>query len=380
MTLIELMQQMRERDEMVRRLAEGPLADLRRNDELFRQANQMTRVIGDMERNSVAAVMKRLAAPEFLTALETAARQASETMHRLRAPEMLAAMERAAAVQTQLAQFAERAVFAHEGVARQIGAMALQINATLKALPTIDFERIGTLVSLTDTPRARLGLATRRLVVRHTRYVDALAVRDSALHRLPSNVQALPTQDVFVHTGAVRSVTPHDAAEPEVEETSLAIRLEISTSTIVFLEATLPALHAPFLDQYRGAKARSADRGPDWWTQGSASLRKLVKGVLHRAAPNDLVLPWAKANNKLLDRIGRPTRATKIEWLCVPVGDDDYRAFVRAELDSTLALIDIVDAAQHVDRFPDFEERYNWVLLRVEMAIRHILELWKLRQ
>jgi hypothetical protein len=102
--------------------------------------------------------------------------------------------------------------------------------------------------------------------------------------------------------------------------------------------------------------------------------------VVHRAAPNELVLPWTQGDKKKLDDHGRPSRATKIAWLCEPVADEDYRKFVRAELDSTLALIDIVDVAQHVDRFPDFEDKYNWVLLRVEVALRLILELWLLRK
>jgi hypothetical protein len=135
-------------------------------------------------------------------------------------------------------------------------------------------------------------------VVQHTRYLEALVVPESKLHRLPAAVRELPTQDVFVHPGAVRSFTPHQAAEPKTEKTSLVIRAEVSTTTSVCLETTLPVLFSPFLDQYRGAKARSADRGPGWWTQGGASLQKLVKGVQHRAAPNELVLPWAQANKK----------------------------------------------------------------------------------
>ena len=42
-------------------------------------------------------------------------------------------------------------------------------------------------------------------------------------------------------------------------------------------------------------------------------------------------------------------------------------------------LIGIIDATQHVDEFPDFEDRYNWILLRVEVAVRLMLELWKMR-
>jgi hypothetical protein len=142
----------------------------------------------------------------------------------------------------------------------------------------------------------------------------------------------------------------------------------------------LPELSPAFLDQYRGVKARSMDRGPDWWTQGGSSMRKLLKGVLHTAAPNELVLPWANQNNRELDSAGRPTRATKVEWLCQFIPNASYRAYVRTELNSALALIGFLDAAQHVDEFPEFEQQYDWTILRVGVAIRHILKIWKTRQ
>jgi hypothetical protein len=99
-------------------------------------------------------------------------------------------------------------------------------------------------------------------------------------------------------------------------------------------------------------------------------MRKLLKGVLHTAAPNELVLPWARQNNKECDRVGRPTRATKVEWLCQFIPNEAYRSYVRTELNSALALIDLLDAAQHVDEFPEFEQQYDWTILRVEVAIR----------
>ena len=46
-------------------------------------------------------------------------------------------------------------------------------------------------------------------------------------------------------------------------------------------------------------------------------------------------------------------------------------------MNSALALIKLVDTAQHVDEFPEFEDQYDWIMLRAEVAIRHILALWK---
>ena len=92
------------------------------------------------------------------------------------------------------------------------------------------------------------------------------------------------------------------------------------------------------------------------------------------------MVPWAKQNNKELDRNGRPTRASKIEWLCSFIPNDTYRAYVRTEPNSAFALIDLLDTAQHVDEFPEFEQQYDWTVVRVEVAIRQILTIWKARQ
>ena len=379
MNMDDIIRQMQKRDEMMRRIADGPLGDARRLEGIIERASATSRAIELAQANSIATFMSRMATPQFALALEKTARQASEIMERLRAPDVTAAMERAAAAHQAITVTLERAAAAQEAMGPRLAAMALQIDATMKALPTIDFARLGSAIAVAEPQRVRLGLMTEQLVVRHTQFVEALAVPSSVLQTLPERLQQLPTQDLFVHTETIRSVTPHKPSEPKVEETGVAIRIEIATTTSVFLESTLPALYAPFLDQYRGARARGTDRGPDAWTQGGASLRKLLKGVLHRAAPNDVVLPWAQTKKMKLDRVGRPTRATKVAWLCEPVANDDYRAFVRSELDAALAIIDLLDASQHLDQFPEFQEKYGWILLRVEMAVRQILELWKLR-
>jgi hypothetical protein len=372
----EFFRQMKERDEMLRRLAEGPAAEYLRNQEALARMSDLARTV---DTNAIANALARLQTPEFAEALEQAARRASQIIDQFRTPEVLAAIDRAVAMQKQLSEVAERIVLAHDAAARRMQSMAIQIDATLKALPTIDFGRLGSLVAIAESRRATLAIITEKLVLRHTRLAETLAVAKNPLHAMPAPLKELPTRGLFVHTGAVRSITPHGSLSRADNEIAVSIRVEVSMTTSGFLEETLPALHAPYLDQYHAAKLRAVDRGPDWWTQGSASMRKLLKGVLHRAAPNELVLPWAQANNKPLDRVGRPTRATKIEWLGQLSPTVEYRSWVRAELESTLALIEIIDVAQHVDEFPEFEDKYNWIFLRVEVAVRLMLELWKLR-
>jgi len=257
--------------------------------------------------------------------------------------------------------------------------MTRSIDAVLQTMPTIDFDRIGALAAAAETHNAFLGRTTETLFLRHTDLIEAFGDNPGLVGTLPPIIADLPAMDLFVHTSAVRAFTPHEPIDDEAEGHSVSLRVEIGDETVIFLEQTLPDLKPAFLDQYRGARSHVVDRGPDWWTQGSASMRKLLKGVLHTAAPSEVVAPWAKKHNKPFDDNGHPTRETKVEWLCEFIPCKAYRAYVRAELNSAMALIKIVDSAQHVDDFPDFEQQYNWVMLRTEVAIRHILVLWRMR-
>ena len=157
---------------------------------------------------------------------------------------------------------------------------------------------------------------------------------------------------------------------------SVVVTRSAIIETDAFLEQTLGEVNPAFLAQFRGATRRSEERGPDWWTQAAASERKLLLGVLHTAAPDHLVLPWVTNRKQQVDRCGHPTRRTKINWLCQQIANEGYRKFVKTELDSALVLIDVLDSANHVNEFPEFEESFSWMHLRVKVAIRHILEIW----
>jgi len=141
------------------------------------------------------------------------------------------------------------------------------------------------------------------------------------------------------------------------------------------LELMLATVDPAFADQFRALRLRSEERGPDWLTQATASARKLLLGLLHTAAPDERVLPWVHDRRGQLDQNGRPTRRTKIDWLCRSIQDRAYRKFVKIELNSALEVLELCNRAVHVNEFPDFEESFTSVITRVEFAILHIVRL-----
>ena len=264
----------------------------------------------------------------------------------------------------------------YEGWPVDVAAMSSRIELTRIRLSTMDLAAVGQLIDAGEQQRDALARLTRRLVTNHADLVAS--VGQTASLSASSRLAAfdLPTRGVFLHTSAVRSITPHEPLEDDEEGIAVPLSHATISQTDGYLERKLSELKPAFLEQYRGVKERSQNPGPDGWTQGSASMRKLLKGVLHSVAPNSAVLPWAKRNKKELDRNGRPTRATKIEWLCRSIPDETYRNFVRTELESALALIKVVDTAQHVDEFPEFAEQYDWITARTAVCVRHMLVLW----
>lgn len=372
----DVFRRLREQEEMMRRLTEGPLKSYLENEESVRRmvdaasGIDITALAGKLAGLDIDALVGRMAAASTLT---------DAAFARLARPEFITAMERAASLHLEVERSIGLLAVRPSTLASQIDVLGGYIDATRFAIASIDYERIGGLINAAAAESTQLARSTDKLVSRHAEFLTSVGSDDEGMVALPPGAFAMPTLDVFVHTAAVRSVTPHEPLQEDEEQETASLHITVVGETHRFLEDMLPRMSLPFLDQYRGARARSLDRGADWWTQGSASMRKLLKGVLHTAAPNERVLPWALKNKKSLDRNGRPTRATKIAWLCRTIGNDAYREFVRTELESALALITLVDAAQHVDEFPEFEQQYDWTILRVEVAIRHILVLWMSR-
>ena len=371
----EFIRRMQEQRKMMQRLVEGSLRYVRENEAAIAHMQGLAHGVDLSALQDTAAAVSASGLAAHLPALTDSTATA---FAKLATPEYMRAMDSYVREQQQMRETVERLALPHRAWTAHIETMASCFEATRFTLPTIDFDRIGNLIAAADAQSNLVASLTDRLVFRHADLIESLGQPESLLASLPPAIADLPTLDLFVHTTAVRSITPHEPLEDEDEQCAAPLRVTIVTETALYLEQILPDLKPAFLMQYRGMKARATDRGPDGWTQGSASMRKLLKGVLHTAAPNESVLPWATKNNKPLDKHGHPTRGTKIEWLCQFIPNDAYRAYVRTELNSALALIELVNTAQHVDEFPEFEDQYDWIMLRAEIAIRHILALWKL--
>lgn len=196
------------------------------------------------------------------------------------------------------------------------------------------------------------------------------------LHWVPdSNLEGI-TGALFPDLPKLDRVLTESPRRPVADaDIAWAVTTRDDSETDAPLEYLLARLNPAFAVQLRGAMLRIEERGPDWLTQAAVSLRRVLLGVLHTAAPNDLVLPWVTKRKTQVDRQGRPTRRARIDWLCGSIRHEDDRESVRAKLDSALAALDLLNRAIHSNECPELEESFTSVSARIKSAIRHIATL-----
>lgn len=368
---------LREQIEMYNRVADGPLRVWREHHAEMQSAiDQARRLVEPFNSGGQAALLRTSVADIAATLDLTSGVLGNFAIH-----DSIAEMQRVYRDQQAAIENARSTLLLQPGdFGAEIASASSYITMAHTAFRSVEMARVGELIGVEIARRDRVTLLTERLTLRHADLVASLSLPEGRLATVPPFVSELPAIDMFVHGGAIRTITPHeDYEEPADERRFVTARVEISGTTVEFLEVTLEELKPAFRTQYRGAKARARERREDWWAQWGSSMRRLFKGVFHTVAHDDLVLPWAKQNNKPLDSNGHPTRATKIEWLCLGLQNAKYRDYVRTEISSALALIGLLDSTQHVDEFPEIEEMFEWTELRAEFALRQILTIWKNR-
>jgi hypothetical protein len=106
----------------------------------------------------------------------------------------------------------------HKTITEYVHSMSATMESANLAAASLDWTRIGGLWSAAERERDLLARFTDRLSLRHADLIASLETSDGLLASAPPFVSELPTLGVFVHTGAVRSITPHEPLEADEED------------------------------------------------------------------------------------------------------------------------------------------------------------------
>ncbi|MCX6543490.1 MAG: hypothetical protein NTV05_03650 [Acidobacteria bacterium] len=171
----------------------------------------------------------------------------------------------------------------------------------------------------------------------------------------------------------MRSITTHGPDEPIIE-----IWGEVQAETTETIEAILPLVNPALLTSWRGGLATVHRRGEDWVRQASASLRYVLVTTLDTIAPKAKVLADG-VDRKYLSGKGEPTRSAQVHWLCRSLKNKTYREMMVSELESAIEAIDTMSEAVHRDDYPEIEQAFDRICVRASVALRDLLEIFKIR-
>jgi hypothetical protein len=266
-----------------------------------------------------------------------------------------------------------------EDVGDHIARMLETTKLAESAIGSMEWVRLGSLAHITDTRRLQLQALTDTLGTSYSDIIAGAADPNGMFAALPPFVTRTPPENLFVHSNAVRSISEHAEYDEQEQQEVGEERRTILDGADEFLLVTLPKLKKPLVGVYEGALSAIERKGADWPRHAADSLRQLLQSVLHNAATDEDVTPWAKEHHGEFDAAGHPTRRTKVKWLCQQIPSKGYRKFVQADIESALDLIGVCDEVVHLDAAPWFEESFEWALARMKVAIKHILEIWTSR-
>lgn len=201
----DFIKRMIEQQEMMQRFIEGPVKYFREHEADIKHMQELANSMdtGILE-SAVAAATDRNLATRFPALIDSNA----AALAKLTDPDFTMAMDHYMCRQQQMHKTIED--LPHKTWTDHVATMSSFIEATRSILPTIDFDRIGSLIAAADLQRDAVVRLTDRLLFHHDGLIKSLNQPSSLLASVPLVVSDLPTMNVFVHTSAVRSITPHE--------------------------------------------------------------------------------------------------------------------------------------------------------------------------
>ena len=278
----EILRRLREQQEIARRAMEGPAKYLRDHQAAISRMQDLVR------RMDVAAAS--LVTPEFMKTLDRYTRE-----------------------QGQLHATIERLALPHRVWTREAAAMSSLIRATQVTLLTVDFGRVGHLIGAAQLQSATVARLTDKLLFRHADLIDSITHPDDPPAPVPATVSDLPSQDVFVHTSAVRSITPHEPLEDKNEQISVPLRTATtSLSTASGMRVISPTSPAPTLISLGRLSHRLLAQGGSSGTLMNTFVvaptnRDLRSVALTRTKQGD---PWRRPTSCVLSTAASVERST----------------------------------------------------------------------
>jgi hypothetical protein len=165
----------------------------------------------------------------------------------------------------------------------------------------------------------------------------------------------------------VISVDEDVTAEEEI------IKNEILYEGEYKLSEYLPKLHPGLYKLWKGAIETMQSINSDKIRHFTTSLRELYTHVIHLLAPDQMIKKWSNDPEHYYN--SRPTRKARLQFICRNINNDPFKDFVKKDIETTLAFIDLFQSGTHKIDSDFTEEHLKVIKSKAESSLKFLLEI-----
>ena len=238
-------------------------------------------------------------------------------------------------------------------------------------LAKIQWEQVGNALDIQAKTQNALKRSFLNFSNSYANVFNLLENQPSVILSFSPAISKLPAIEFYNGVSVVDSITLSPEIDDEIE--NITVIDETRKETDDRLSYLLSEVNSELIVPLQGARLSLNSTNPDRVRHFATSLRELFTHVLHTLAPDSEIKSWSNSPEHF-DK-GKPTRRARLLYICRTLNQDEFSDFVEKDIATVLAFLQLFQKGTHevVAQYSDLQLKI--MLLRMESAIRFLLEI-----
>lgn len=238
-----------------------------------------------------------------------------------------------------------------------------------KSLYAITTENLGSRIALATEPKNYLTSSFLGLSDSYSTLLKSFETNPLSYTQISPSISRIAPLEYFSTANLLEAISVDEDITPEEE----LLKNEIQYENEILLSSHLPRIDAGLYKMWKGAIEAYNSNNSDRVRHFSTSIRELYTHLFHILAPDDAIKKWTSDPTHYHE--GRPTRKARLLFICRNINNDPFNAFVKKDVDATIAFIDIFQKGTH-DIDPVFSPNHLVTIKsKAENTLKFLLEI-----
>jgi len=241
-------------------------------------------------------------------------------------------------------------------------------------LARIPWDQVGSAIELSSKMQSAIIKSFGNFSAAYFKLFDKLESEPTSILAFSPVISRLPAVEFYNGVSVINAISASHETDVGFEKENALIIDETRKETDDRLVDLLNKLNPELVVLLQGARLSLTSTNPDRVRHFATSLRELFTHLLHTLAPDHEINLWS-TSPKHFDA-GKPTRRARLLYICRALNQNVFSEFVEKDIVSLLAFLQLFQQGTHqvTTQFSDLQ--LKMMLLKMESAIRFLLEIW----